>query len=104
MNVATLYFAVWLIADMGASNTVYAVGNRVASLLVVLSVPLLGAISDGSRRRKSRVVGFTLVSCASCAAIGGLGQTTLPVRGGEARAADLVTPWHPTFSSFGRVL
>src|SRR5260221_68856 len=104
MNVATLYFAVWLIADMGASNTVYAVGNGVASLLVVLSVPLLGAISDGTRRRKPWVVGFTLVSCAACAAIGVLGQTTLPVRGDEVRAPDLVAPWHPTFSSFGWVL
>ncbi|HEX9483445.1 MAG TPA: MFS transporter, partial [Gemmatimonadaceae bacterium] len=104
MNVATLYFAVWLIADMGASNTVYAVGNGVASLLVVLSVPVLGAISDGTRRRKPWVVGFTLISCAACAAIGVLGQTTLPVRGDEVRAPDLATPGHPTFSSFGWVL
>ena len=42
MNVATLYFSVWLIADLHASNTVYAVGNGISSLLVLLSVPLLG--------------------------------------------------------------
>ena len=39
MNVATLYFSVWLIADLHASNTVYAVGNGISSILVVLSVP-----------------------------------------------------------------
>jgi len=33
MNVATLYFSVWLIADLGASNTVYALGNGMRVLL-----------------------------------------------------------------------
>src|SRR5665213_3697977 len=83
MNVATLYFSVWLIADLHASNTVYALGNGISSLLVVLSVPVLGALSDARRRRKPWVVGFTIVSCIACAAIGILGQTTLPVVGDE---------------------
>ena len=81
MNVATLYFAVWLIADLGASNTAYAIGNGVSSLLVVISVPLLGALSDARGRRKPWVVGFTVLSCAACAAIGILGQRSLPVAG-----------------------
>ena len=81
MNVATLYFAVWLIADLGASNTAYAIGNGVSSLLVVISVPVLGALSDERGRRKPWVVGFTILSCAACAAIGILGQHSLPVTG-----------------------
>src|ERR1044071_2206942 len=81
MNVATLYFSVWLIADLHASNTVYALGNGISSLLVVISVPLLGAISDARRRRKPWVVWFTLISCLACAAIGVFGQTTLPLIG-----------------------
>src|SRR3954470_16018394 len=81
MNVATLYFSVWLIADLHASNTVYALGNGISSLLVVLSVPLLGAISDARRRRKPWVVWFTIASCVSCALIGVFGQATLPLYG-----------------------
>ena len=44
MNVATLYFSVWLIKDLGASSTLYALGNGISSFLVVLSVPLVVAI------------------------------------------------------------
>src|SRR3982751_6970051 len=65
MNVATLYFSVWLISDLGASNTAYAVANGVSSALVALSIPLLGAISDARGRRKPRIIGFTLVACAA---------------------------------------
>lgn len=105
MNVATLYFSVWLISDLGASNTTYAIGNGVSSLLVVLSVPVLGALSDARRRRKPWVVGFTLVSCAACAAIGILGQHTLPITGEAiANGTTLPASWHPTIGTFGWVL
>jgi UMF1 family MFS transporter len=105
MNVATLYFSVWLIADLHASNTVYAVGNGISSILVVLSVPLLGAVSDARRRRKPWVVGFTLASCISCAAIGILGQLTLPLSGAEVvNGSALPSTWHPTIGTFGWVL
>ncbi|MGI9090914.1 MAG: hypothetical protein ACR2GG_07415, partial [Gemmatimonadaceae bacterium] len=52
MNVATLYFAVWLVSDLGASNTAVAIGNGIASALVMASIPVLGAVSDVTRRRK----------------------------------------------------
>ena len=105
MNVATLYFSVWLIADLHASNTVYAVGNGISSILVVLSVPVLGAVSDARRRRKPWVVGFTVASCLACAAIGLLGQLTLPIAGAETLGGTVLpADWHPTISTFGWVL
>ena len=104
MNVATLYFSVWLIADLGASSTLYALGNGISSLLVVLSVPLLGALSDARRRRKPWVVGFTIASCVACAAIGLLGQRTLPITGEGTIGGLLPAGWHPTFASVGWVL
>ena len=105
MNVATLYFSVWLISDLGASNTVYALGNGLSSLLVVISVPVLGAISDARRRRKPWVVGFTIASCLACAAIGILGQTTLPIAGGETLGGGVLpSTWHPSFWTFGWVM
>ena len=105
MNVATLYFSVWIIEDLGASNTVFALGNGLASLLVVLSVPLLGAVSDARRRRKPWVVGFTIASCLACAAIGLLGQTTLPIAGTETiNGSALPSGWDPSIGQFGWVL
>lgn len=105
MNVATLYFAVWLISDLGASNTVYAVGNGVSSLLVVLSVPILGALSDARGRRKPWVVGFTLVSCVSCAAIGIIGQRSLPLAGEAVTGGSpLPAAWQPSIGTFTWVL
>src|SRR6267143_5068428 len=81
MNIATLYFAAWLVADLGHSNTLYAVVNGIASALVVVSIPLFGAISDETQRRKPWVVGFTLVACLSTIAMAILGQTGLPLIG-----------------------
>ena len=81
MNIATLYFAAWLVADLGHSNTLYAVVNGIASALVVISIPVFGAISDGTQRRKPWVVGFTLIACVSTIVMAILGQTGLPLIG-----------------------
>jgi UMF1 family MFS transporter len=81
MNIATLYFAAWLIADLGHSNTLYAVVNGITSALVVVSIPIFGAISDATQRRKPWVVGFTLIACLSTIAMAILGQTGLPLIG-----------------------
>src|SRR5437899_7962095 len=78
MNIATLYFSVWIVSDLGSNDLVYATANATASLLVVAAIPVLGAISDARRRRKPWVVGFTSASCIACALIGILGQATLP--------------------------
>jgi UMF1 family MFS transporter len=105
MNIATLYFAVWIVSDLGASNTVYALGNAIASALVVVSIPVLGAISDARRRRKSWVVGFTLVACAACAAIGIFGQTTVPLIGEQViGGVSASSEWHAGFAELRWVL
>src|SRR5437773_6628353 len=81
MNIATLYFAAWLVADLGHSNTLYATVNGIASALVVVSIPVFGAISDATQRRKPWVVGFTLFACAATIAMAILGQVGLPLIG-----------------------
>lgn len=81
MNVTTLYLGVWLVSDLGMSNTTYALAGAISSMLVAISIPVLGAISDAMRRRKWWVVGFTVLSCVACAAIGIMGQTTIPLLG-----------------------
>lgn len=81
MNIATLYFSAWLVKDLGRSNTLYATVNGIASGFVVVSIPLFGAISDATQRRKPWVVGFTLIACVSTILIAVLGQTGLPLIG-----------------------
>src|SRR5438045_9315899 len=81
MNIATLYFSVWIVSDLGSTDLVYAMANAAASILMVVAIPVLGAISDARRRRKPWVVGFTIASCLGCVALGVLGQTTLPLVG-----------------------
>src|SRR5438105_1224359 len=101
MNIATLYFAAWLVADLGHSNTVYAIVNGIASALVVVSIPVFGAISDATQRRKPWVVGFTLLACGSTVVMAVLGQTGLPLIG-EGVKAGLSSPLiRPGVALFG---
>src|SRR6476659_12949 len=81
MNIATLYFSAWLVGDLGHSNTMYATVNGIASALVVISIPVFGAISDATQRRKPWVVGFTLIACMSTVVMAVLGQIGLPLIG-----------------------
>lgn len=90
MNVGSLYFAVWLVSDLGAPSTAMAIGNGIASLLVVFSIPIFGAISDATRRRKPWVVGFTLLACLATMAIGVIGYTIVPPVGDEVIGATTV--------------
>ena len=81
MNIATLYFSVWLVSDLHRTDLVYSIANSSASVLVVGAIPVLGAISDARRRRKAWVIGFTVASCLACALMTVLGETTLPLVG-----------------------
>src|SRR6058998_3069346 len=95
MNIATLYFAAWLVADLGHSNTLYALVNGIASALVVVSIPVFGAISDATQKRKPWVVSFTLLACASTVVMAVLGQVGLPLVGegiGAAASSQLIRP------------
>jgi len=101
MNIATLYFAAWLVADLGHSNTLYAVVNGIASALVVVSIPVFGAISDGTQRRKPWVVGFTLIACVSTIVMAILGQTGLPLTGEGVTGSGFRLPVSPGIALFG---
>ncbi|MGI8619495.1 MAG: MFS transporter [Gemmatimonadaceae bacterium] len=81
MNVVSLFFVVWLKKDLGLSNMVAVIGSVIASVLVALSIPVFGAISDARQRRKPWVVWFTLIAVAATVAIGILSQTIVPLSG-----------------------
>jgi UMF1 family MFS transporter len=101
MNVATLYFAAWLVADLGHSNTLYALVNGIASALVVVSIPVFGAISDATQRRKPWVVWFTVIACICTVLIGVLGQTGLPLVGEAIEPKGVGQVIHPGLALFG---
>ncbi len=81
MNIATLYFSAWLVADLGHSNTLYATVNGIASAMVVVSIPVFGAISDATQRRKPWVMWFTIIACVATFLIAVVGQGALPLVG-----------------------
>jgi MFS transporter, UMF1 family len=78
MNIVTLYFAVWIVTEKGASNTAYSIATSFSSLLVLVGAPAIGVFSDASRRRKPWVVGLTVLSIAATAALSPLARLTLP--------------------------
>jgi UMF1 family MFS transporter len=78
MNMTSLFFAAWLVSDLHRSNTLYATINGIASAMVVVSIPLFGAISDATQRRKPWVVGFTLAACAATVILAVIGQHWQP--------------------------
>jgi UMF1 family MFS transporter len=90
MNIATLFFAVWLVSDLRGSLTMVALGNGVSSAMVALSIPLFGAISDATQRRKPWVVWFTVAACAATIMMGIIGQTAIPLVGEAIQAGDVV--------------
>jgi UMF1 family MFS transporter len=101
MNIATLFFAVWLINDVGTSNTMAAMASSASSVLVVLSIPIFGAISDATHRRKNWVVGFTLISVIMTAVMGIVGQTMIPLVGDKVigpTASSYVLAGFPAFA------
>lgn len=92
MNMATLFFSTWLVADLHRSNTLLATVNGIASAMIVLSIPLFGAISDGTQRRKPWVVGFTVAACVSTVAVAVVGEDWLPLAGEGVVGVNSIAP------------
>ncbi len=81
MNMTTLFFSAWMVADLHRSLTLMATINGIASAMVAVSIPFFGAISDATQRRKPWVVGFTLAACAATVIVAVIGQGWLPLTG-----------------------
>ncbi len=78
MNIATLYFPVWIVAERGASVTAWSLATSASSAVVLFAAPYFGARSDVSRRRKPWVVGLTLGCVAATALLAPIGRLDLP--------------------------
>lgn len=94
MNITTLFFSAWIVADLGVTNTKFAIAKGIVSAMVILSIPLFGAVSDTTQRRKPWIVVFTLVCCLATAAIGIVGQTMVPHIGDSVTNPAAITNFH----------
>lgn len=75
MNIITLFFPVWIATDLGGGTRGYALASSLCSVLVILTMPVFGAISDERRRRKSWVIVLTLISVAATIMLGPIGTS-----------------------------
>lgn len=78
LSVLTVFFPVFLgeywIRDEAVSSTfVLGMANGGASLLIVLSAPVLGAIADAAGQRKRYLAAFAFLGIVMCIALGGVG-------------------------------
>jgi UMF1 family MFS transporter len=78
MNIATLYFPVWIVAERGASATAWSLATSASAAVVLFAAPYFGARSDVSRRRKLWVVGLTLACVAATALLAPISRLSLP--------------------------
>ena len=60
MNIATMYFAQWVIVDCKQEDIWYSLSHAISMLSVAAVMPVLGSISDDYGRRKPFLFYFTL--------------------------------------------
>jgi UMF1 family MFS transporter len=73
MNVLTLYFALWVTQDQGARQIVFSLALSGSMLLVALTSPMFGAVSDRFGRRIPFLAAFVLICVTFTAGIGQIG-------------------------------
>jgi UMF1 family MFS transporter len=74
MNVISLYFALWVTVDHQGPDILYSVALSGSMLMVALSVPVFGAISDQTGRRRGPLILLTLISVTGTFLIGQVDQ------------------------------
>lgn len=79
MNVVTMYFSLWVTVNLAREDLWVSFGNSTSMLLVALSMPVLGVISDRRGRRMPFLRGLTLLSVSATAFIGLTGYTVTNV-------------------------
>jgi UMF1 family MFS transporter len=72
MNVITMYFAQWVIIDNHKEDIFYSVTYALSMLLVALTMPVLGAVSDNRGKRKPYLLILTLGCILGTFLIGGV--------------------------------
>jgi UMF1 family MFS transporter len=77
MNIATLYFPVWIVAERGATAMMWSLATSASSAVVLFAAPYFGARSDVSRLRKPWVVSLTIACAAATALLAPISRSRL---------------------------
>jgi len=70
MNVVSMYFTTWIVVDLGFKDSYVSFANSISMILVALSMPMLGEISDRLNKKIEFLLFFTLVCIMGTAMIG----------------------------------
>ncbi|MBN1155169.1 MFS transporter [candidate division KSB1 bacterium] len=70
MNVVSMYFSTWIVVDLGLKDSYVSYANSVSMILVALSMPIIGEISDRFNKKMDFLLLFTLICVGSTAMIG----------------------------------
>ena len=70
MNIVSLYFSLWVVNDMGGTDSHYGLANSLSMALIFISAPILGALSDQAGRRMPFLVTATIVCVLFTALLG----------------------------------
>lgn len=70
MNVVTLYLALWVVNHQGGSDSTWGYANSLSMLLVFLTAPLLGAMSDRVGKRLPFLLASTLLCVGATVFLG----------------------------------
>ncbi|MBN2089032.1 MFS transporter [candidate division KSB1 bacterium] len=70
MNVVSIYFSLWITVNLAKEDLWVSVGNSTSMLLVAVTMPILGTLSDFLRRRLFFLFILTIISVLGTAAIG----------------------------------
>ena len=75
MNITSLYLPLWVVNNMGGSDADYGNAASLSMLMIFLSAPVLGALSDRAGRRMPFLITVTVL-CVVFTALLGLGNLT----------------------------
>lgn len=70
INVVSNCFAVWVVRDMGGRDADFSVAVAAAALLMLVTAPILGALSDRLPRRMPLLAASTAICCVLTAILG----------------------------------
>jgi UMF1 family MFS transporter len=72
MNIVSLYFSLWVVNVMHASDSAYAYANSLSMAVIFCTAPLLGALTDQAPRRMPFLIVSTII-CVGCTFMLGTG-------------------------------
>lgn len=70
MNVVSMYFTTWIVVDLGLRDSVVSYANSLSMILVAVSMPIIGEISDRFNKKLHFLFVLTVLCVISTAMIG----------------------------------